>query len=90
MLESFRGDPSTLLGKQFILGEENGGDEGDSNGLLYEVIEVRLTKGGGKVFHVQFEGCSDCIDVASEEMVGMLKRSTFVEVSDDGTAMQET
>jgi len=79
MLESFRGDPSTLLGKQFILGEEDGGDEGDSNGLLYEVIEVRLTKGGGKVYHVQFEGCSDCVDVASEEMAGMLKRSTSVD-----------
>jgi len=52
------------------LGKE---DEEDSDGLLYEVIEVRLTKGGGKVFRVQFEGCSDCVDVASKEMVGMLK-----------------
>ncbi|KIM81106.1 hypothetical protein PILCRDRAFT_89357 [Piloderma croceum F 1598] len=89
-LEGFQKDPSALLGKQFILGKEDGGDEGDSDGLLYEIIEVRLAKGGGKVFHVQFEGHSDCVDVVSEEMAGMLKRSTFVEISDDGTVMQET
>ena len=79
-----------LLGKQFIEDEDDGGDEGDSDGLLYQVIEVGFTKGGGKVFHVQFEDCIDCIDVDSEEMVRMLKRSTFVKVSDNGTEIQET
>ncbi|KIM81510.1 hypothetical protein PILCRDRAFT_495258 [Piloderma croceum F 1598] len=81
-VEDFREDPSTLLGKQFIL---DGEDERDNSSLLYEAIEIRLTK-GGKVFHVQFEGRSDCVYIASEEMAGMLtavKRSTFVKISDD-------
>ena len=56
MLECFWEDTSTLLEKQFILGKDDGGDKGDSDGLLYEVIKVRLTRGGGKVFNVQFEG----------------------------------
>lgn len=90
MLACFREDPTTLLGKQFIEDEDNGGDEGDINGLPYQVIEVGFTKGGGNVFHVQFEDCIYCVDVDSEEMLRMLERSTFIEVSDDGTAIQET
>ena len=72
------------------MGKDDSRDEGDSDDLLYEVIEVRLMKGGDKVFDVRFEGCSDCIDVESKEMVRMLKQSTFVKVSDNGTEIQET
>ena len=35
---------------------------------------------------MQFEGCSDCMDITSEEMVEMLKRSKSAEISDDGTS----
>jgi hypothetical protein len=49
------------------------------------MVESRL-RGGGKDFHVHFEDFSDCIDVPSEEVVEMLKRSMFVEISDDGTS----
>jgi hypothetical protein len=80
-LEGFREDPSTLLGKQFILDENDGEDERDSDDQVYEVVEVRLLRGGEKIFHVQFaEGYSDYMGVASEEMMEMLRRSTFVEV----------
>jgi hypothetical protein len=80
MLEDFQEDPSMLLGKQFNFKETDSEDEGDSDGVLYEVVEVRLTR-GGKVFHVQFDNCGeDRIDMASEEMMSMLERSTFVDI----------
>ena len=61
--------------------ENDSEDERDSDDQLYEVVEVRLLRGGEKIFHVQFaEGYSDYMGVASEEMMEMLRRSTFVEV----------
>ena len=70
---SFERDPTTLVNKQFILEEDRDG------GLLYEIVEVRFSKGGW-VYQVQFEGCSDSINVQGQEMMEMLTRSSLVQV----------
>ena len=69
----FEGDPTTLVDKQFLLKE----GDGDS---LYKVTEVRFLKGCWE-YVVQFEGCGDCINVLGQEMMGMLKSSSLVEVN---------
>ena len=60
MLEAFKNDPTTLVGKQFLRHE---GSEDE----FYEVAEVVFLKGNGRVFRVQFEGCIDLVDIDSEE-----------------------
>ena len=69
----FKGDPTTLVDKQFLLKEEDGD-------VLYEVTEVRFLKGSWE-YVVRFEGCADCINVLGQEMMEMLKSSSLVKVN---------
>jgi len=69
---SFEGNPTTLVDKQFILEEEEGE-------LLYEITEVRFLKGCWQ-YQVRFESCSDCVNMPGQEMMEMLKGSSFVKV----------
>jgi hypothetical protein len=69
----FESDPAVIVDKQFIL------DHGGSGDILYEIVEVSYSKGGW-VYQVRFEGCSDTVEASREDMMGMLRGSSLVEV----------
>jgi len=69
----FKGDPTTLVDKKFLL------KEGDGD-ILYKVTEVRFLKGSWE-YVVRFEGCGDCINMLGQEMMEMLKSSSLVKVN---------
>jgi len=68
----FAGNPTTLPDKQFLLQENEAGDS------LYEVTEVRFSKGSWE-YLVRFEGWRDAVPVSAQEMKEMLQRSSLVE-----------
>jgi hypothetical protein len=67
----FVDNPTTLPDKQFLL------EEGEGSDSLYEVTEVRYSKGSWE-YLVRFEGCSDCVHVSGQEMMELLQRSSLV------------
>jgi hypothetical protein len=67
----FERDRTAIVNKQFILEEGNGG-------LLCEVMDVSFAKGSW-IYRVQYEGCSDTVNVPSEEMLEMLRESSLIE-----------
>ena len=69
----FKGDPTTLVDRQFLL------KEGDGD-ILYKVTEVRFLKGSWE-YVVRFEGCGDCVNMLGREMMEMLKSSSLVKVN---------
>lgn len=71
---SFKRDPTTLVNKQFVLEEED-----DDDGCLCEIIEARYANGDW-AYQVQFEGCSDPVNVPIREMLEMLERSYLIEI----------
>jgi hypothetical protein len=73
-LHSFAQDPFQLLGRQFILHSH-----GDSTGLFYEVVGLRVLKERTRWYQTQFEGDVDCIEVDSEELTRMIEDSVLLE-----------
>ena len=73
-LHSFAQDPFQLLGRQFILHSH-----GDSTGLFYEVVGLRVSKERTRWYQTQFEGDVDCIEVDSEELTRMIEDSVLLE-----------
>jgi len=71
-MTSFKRDPLALVSKRFIL------DEANDDGLMYEVVEFKSSKRKGHLYQVQFEGCSDSVDVEDQEMWLMLSTSRFL------------
>jgi hypothetical protein len=47
---------------------------------MYEIIEFKSSKRKGHLYQVQFEGCSDSVDVEDQEMWSMLSTSRFLQV----------
>jgi hypothetical protein len=69
---SFKRDPLALVAKRFIL------DEAYDHGLMYEVVEFKSSKRKGHLYQVQFEGCSDSVDMKDQEMWPALSMSHFL------------
>ena len=69
---SFKCDPLALVAKRFIL------DEANDHGLMYEVVEFKSSKWEGHLYQMQFEGCSDSVDMEDQEMWSMLSMSHFL------------